>query len=299
MSETPEKALPTKLELVPLSAYAPNVLTSYGPKMQTADPGGRMWRREQLKPVTELPHWQSSRATAEDLALLAEACDREGLDFRLTEAFRSPREQAIQRSMYDAWRSAGSPRPDSSRFSNTKMRTTYVAPPGRSNHGWGGAFDLHIGALCPNGKTANATLARFWEVAEAFGFKPILARPWASASEAWHFDHIGGLAAVRKMYESRPAYAPDAYGHVAEIGATLALTHQDGEMDRGRWRQVQAWLALAGFFPGAPDGLWGKLTAAACEEAGLQLPATGKPDPLQLLGQITRLGLGRDKLEGI
>lgn len=298
MSETPEKALPTKLELVPLSLYAPNVLTSYGPKMQTADPGGRMWRREQLKPVTELPHWQASRATAEDLALLAEACDREGLDFRLTEAFRSPREQAIQRSLYDAWRAAGSPAPNSSRFSNTKMRTTYVSPAGRSNHGWGGAFDLHIGALCPNGKTANATLARFWEVAGTFGFKPILARPWASASEAWHFDHIGGLAAVRKMYESRPAYAPDAYGHVAEIGATLALTHQDGEMDRGRWRQVQAWLALAGFFPGAPDGLWGKLTAAACEDAGLQLPA-GKPDPLQLLGQITRLGLGRDKLEGI
>lgn len=290
---------PYRLELVSLALFAPDALSSYGPN-GTRTSGGKLYRRTELRPLKAFQQWKATRATAEAIVALDRVCLEEGLDLRITEAFRSPRTQAEERTKYDAWVRAGRPSPGTGRFSNATMRTAYVARPGRSNHGWGGAIDIDIEAMCPDTPTEsrNARLARFWGVAAKFGFTPILAHPFASHSEAWHFDRFGALSRVRDMYAADSRYAADAYGHTAEVGALLALTHQDGESDRGRMRQVQAWLAFGGFCPGPPDGLWGKQTAAACKAAGIAVDGES-PDPLQLLAQIKQAGIGRDGLANL
>jgi D-alanyl-D-alanine dipeptidase len=68
-------------------------------------------------------------------------------------------------------------------------KTAFSPPPGGSMHEAGRAMDIDLASI-------GVPLSKFWEIAGAHGFSPIIDSPDASRSEAWHFDCRGSHDAV-------------------------------------------------------------------------------------------------------
>ena len=69
-------------------------------------------------------------------------------------------------------------------------RSDYAAPPGESFHMAGRAIDIdtqHLSFACPK----NQWLSKFWTIAQAVGWRPIISNPDASLNESWHFQYLG------------------------------------------------------------------------------------------------------------
>ncbi len=284
------------ITLVPVAAEGGKIVTSYGLGGRTVDERGRPLPRSSCRTVASFPPaptFLATPGTARDLVVLADTVLREGGDFRLTEVSRDVAVQTVLRRKYLAWLAAGKPQPGTAGFKAATMHTTYVARPERSNHVWGGAIDFNVGALAfpEKGLVGNAALARLWDIADAFGFRPVIAHPLASASEAWHLDHLGPFRAVIKLFESHPETRGDGYGLAGEVANILAGRHTG---DNQWWRYVQARLLAGGFYAGAPDGKFGTTTRAALRAAEIPIAATGAPDPVSLIGLLDEKRIGLD-----
>lgn len=283
------------IRLVNLATVAPEIVTAYGSNGKTRDASGRTLPRTACvivgddKRLAKL--WRCSPATASALRDLNADCVTEGCDFRLLALFRDPVVQAEERTKYDAWVAAGRPDPDSVAFNRTRMRTVYVSRPGFSFHGCALAFDLDISSLSfADGTKGNAALARFWGIAAKHGFAPVISRPLASMNESWHFDRLGVFEKVRAFLDAHPSTRGDDYGYTAVVASALMGTHP--KTASHPWLYIQARLIAGGFHPGVPDGALGKLTREALKAAGA--PHEGPLDPVGLIGDLDKLGVGLD-----
>lgn len=242
------------IQLVPL---APHLVTAYDIRNRHRDQGGRPLSRGSLKRVekSNAKAWRASRGTAEALEVLDQLVkDAGGPGLTLLRAWR---DQNRQGELHRALISGKS--------------TAYYAPPGESNHGWGGAFDQDVHALYFEvGGTlyaGNDALSIFWEMAYSVGFSPAIVYPNIHQPEAWHFNHWGPLKEVVFRYlaaaREDKKYS-DARGLAAAVGCSLAGAYPGA---RALERMVQARLLVAGFWCGLPDGIIGSKTRGAVLEA--------------------------------
>lgn len=287
------------LNLVPLN---PDLRTSYARSTGlTRDRAGQPVPYRTLRTIGESSAskelWKAPMGLATDAALLAkdvEAAGCEGL--RFTEVRRLVKTIVQGRAMYQAWIDAGSPAPGGSKFNAATMKTAYLAPPNGTNHQWAGAIDFDVFALQFPGATGDQNLSIFWELAKARGFTPIIAEPRILQSEAWHFDHLGPLGAVRALFIAHKDESPlyrDHAKHVAAVGCILAGTYagpKEGEFAR----LVQALLLLAGIWVGVPDGDIGPKTVAGLRTLGIV--ATRQTPCEEILGALAEQKVGEAQL---
>ncbi|MCL5744833.1 MAG: D-alanyl-D-alanine carboxypeptidase family protein [Acidobacteria bacterium] len=143
----------------------------------------------------------------------------------------------------------------------TRKKKAYSPPPGGSMHEGGRAIDIDLSSM-------GVPLSKFWEIAKAHGFSPIIDKPEASRSEAWHFDCRGSHNAVYEYVRSgkagaaMPPYTQMASSAIAAIGVELDAVHdQDVAF-------LQSSLIRLGLDPGRIDGVMGDRTTGALKEAG-------------------------------
>lgn len=146
-----------------------------------------------------------------------------------------------------------------------RRKNVYSPPPGSSMHEAGRAVDVDLSSV-------GVPLAKFWEIARAHGFYPVVERPDPALKEAWHFDCRGSHHAVyehskksRGVGQAGP-YPQMARSAILAIGVPLeSLPDRDVAF-------LQSALIRLGFDPGPIDGRLGPRTRAALREAGC-------PDP--------------------
>jgi hypothetical protein len=143
----------------------------------------------------------------------------------------------------------------------TRKKKAYSPPPGGSMHEGGRAIDIDLSSM-------GVPLSKFWEIAKTHGFWPIIDKPEASRSEAWHFDYRGSHQVVYEYVRSgkagaaMPPYTQMAASAIASIGIKLDAVHdQDVAF-------LQSSLIRLGLDPGRIDGVMGDRTSGALKEAG-------------------------------
>jgi hypothetical protein len=143
----------------------------------------------------------------------------------------------------------------------SRKKKAFSPAPGGSMHEGGRAIDIDLASI-------GVPLSRFWEIARAHGFLPIIDKPESSRSEAWHFDFRGSHQAVYdyvrggKAGAAMPPYTQMAASAIAAIGVTLDAVHdQDVAF-------LQAALIRLGLDPGRIDGVMGDRTRGALNDAG-------------------------------
>jgi hypothetical protein len=135
---------------------------------------------------------------------------------------------------------------------------------GGSMHEAGRAMDIDLASI-------GVPLSKFWEIAHAHGFLPIIDKPDASRSESWHFDCRGSHGLVYDYVKSGKAgvaiapYTQMAQSSILAIGVNLdSVPHQD-------IAYIQSTLIRLGFDPGRIDGQAGDRTRQAAKDAGIDL----------------------------
>lgn len=257
------------IKLVDLAKVGPKLLTAYNRLGQRRVAGGAVVRLSDLVAVgaSTMRGWQLSAGNAASLVRLdAEVRATGGAPLRLTSVFRDQAQQAKLHDAYQLWLQAGRPKPNAPGWKPT-MRVDAASPPGRSNHGWGGAVDFDVATLewPGTGVGTNEALARFWGLARGEGWTPIISEPWIGQSESWHFDRFPSwMRDARSVMTGDGVSAP--YGPVAELGCILAGTLPNTTA-RLPEKYVQARLYAGGVNPGKVDGVIGPKTLAAVKEA--------------------------------
>ena len=236
----------------------------FGPGSQTSGGGltlRAVWRILRLMPVQyaplvpitipsiykgPLPAHLAQCTPDTRTAILAVAADLKGLgfDLRLSDLFRS---RAAQEQAHDDY--------------VQKRKTAFSPPAGQSMHEAGRAMDVDLSSI-------GVPLAKFWEIAKARGFTPIIDAPDPHRSEAWHFDCRGSHDAVYRYVQTGKAGAAMApYTQMAESGI-LALGIALDAVPAQDVALLQAGLIRLGFDPGRIDGVQGSRTLAALSDAG-------------------------------
>lgn len=148
-------------------------------------------------------------------------------------------------------------------------KKAFSPPAGSSMHEAGRAMDIDLSSI-------GVPLARFWEIASARGFQPIIPKPVQGASESWHFDFPGSHKNVYQYVLSGKSGAiGKPYAHMAR-SAILALgVHVDAMADQAA-AQLQAALIRLGFDPGPIDGVIASRTRAALVAAGCDLESAAE-----------------------
>lgn len=152
-------------------------------------------------------------------------------------------------------------------------KPAYSPAPGGSMHEAGRAFDLDLGAL-------GLPLADFWQIAGNEGITPIIAKPVASLSEAWHFDCRGSHDVVYDYYKGGDGNnfkSPYAAMSASAILATGERVDFFGAKQTEA--AIQAGLIRLGFKLGNIDGNIGAKTKKALEQ--VQLAGGGLADTLE------------------
>lgn len=136
-----------------------------------------------------------------------------------------------------------------------KRKKAYSPPPGASMHEAGRAMDIDLSSI-------GVPLSRFWEIASAHGFTPIIGAPTPGTSESWHFDCRGSH---QKVYEHAKtgSYSQMAHSAILSIGVRVDQV-QDQTIGF-----IQSGLIRLGFDPGPIDGAAGEKTTAALRNAGI------------------------------
>jgi len=179
-------------------------------------------------------------------AILAVASDLTALGFglRLSDLFRS--REAQQQAHED--------------FVQGRKKA-FSPPAGSSMHEAGRAMDIDLSSI-------GVPLAKFWEIAAAHGFTPIIDKPESGRSESWHFDCRGSHAAVYRYVSSGRAGAVVApYTQMAQSGIlALGITLDTVPLQDAAF--LQAGLIRLGADPGKIDGVIGDRTRGALKDAG-------------------------------
>jgi hypothetical protein len=182
-------------------------------------------------------------------AILAVAADLNALGFglRLSDLFRS--HDAQQQAHLD--------------FVQGRKKA-FSPPAGGSMHEAGRAMDIDLSSI-------GVPLAKFWEIAAARGFTPIIDKPESGRSESWHFDCRGSHDAVYRYVTSGRAgsvvapYTQMSQSGILAIGVVLdTVPTQDVAF-------VQAALVRLGADPGKIDGIMGDRTKGALRDLGADL----------------------------
>lgn len=188
------------------------------------------------------------------LLALSDAVAAAGGDFRVTECHRDVEVQRTAHQKYKNWLEAKRPKPGTTGWNASTMKSAFVAEPGRSGHNAGRSIDIHIDALRFSGVTVRMQLDKLWEIAIPLGWKPIIKSPDEGASESWHFDYPGELSGVMSRL---------GYEQWALCGALLV-----GHGDLQDYPAVtQALLCRAGYDIGKIDGAIGPKSIAALMSA--------------------------------
>jgi hypothetical protein len=155
-------------------------------------------------------------------------------------------------------------------------KKAFSPAPGGSMHEAGRAMDIDLSSI-------GVPLSKFWEIAKAHGFDPIIDRPDTSLSESWHFDCRGSHGAVYDYVSSGkagisiPPYAQMSHSSISAIGVPVdAVPSQDVAY-------IQSSLIRLGFDPGRIDGVAGDRTRGALEDAGVSLDS-----PFDALANLLR-----------
>ena len=159
-------------------------------------------------------------------------------------------------------------------------KKAFSPPPGGSLHEAGRAFDLDLDAL-------DMSLSDFWNVATGCDLTPIIDKPNARKSEAWHFECRGSHALVYDYYKRgkgnnfKSPYQAMAASAIVSVGV-----QHDKFPGRESEAYVQSALIRLGHDIGNLDGWIGSKTRAALSAldlGGLDLDGviTGLDDLLQ------------------
>ena len=196
-----------------------------------------------------LPHRMAQCTPDTKVAIEAVAADLAALGFgiRLSDLFRSKEMQAQSHADFVEGR-----------------KKAFSPAPGGSLHEAGRAMDIDLGSI-------GVPLAKFWEIAKAHGFSPIIDAPDPHRSESWHFDCHGSHHAVYEYVQAGKAgkmlapYTQMAQSAIMAIGVVLdTVPAQDVAY-------LQAGLIRLGFDPGRIDGVQGNRTLGALRDAGADL----------------------------
>ena len=169
-----------------------------------------------------------------------------GFNLRLSDLFRSYAQQKAAHADYVEGR-----------------KKAFSPAAGGSMHEAGRAMDIELNSI-------GVPLKRFWEIAAAHGFTPIIETPDSRASESWHFDCRGSHAKVYDYVQAGKAgsavapYTMMARSAIASIGILL-----DSAADQNV-AFLQSALIRLGFDPGPIDGNRGSRTDKALENAGIK-----------------------------
>ena len=182
-----------------------------------------------------------------------------GFELRLSDLFRS---SEMQRQAHDDFVSG--------------RKKAFSPPAGSSMHEAGRAMDIDLSSM-------GVPLPRFWEIARAHGFFPIIDAPIPSRSESWHFDRRGSHDLVYQYVHDGHAGASLApYAQMAMSGILALGVALDTVPDQDVAFQ-QAALIRLGFDPGRIDGVLGDRTRGALRDAGVDAA-----DPIGGLSQQLR-----------
>lgn len=244
---------------VELIRVDPSILSAYDSRGATHGP------RNGLQPLRSRVAGQMAPDAGAALLWLSDAVSEAGGDFRVTDGFRPPQEQAIARKKYLAWLAAGKPQTPDQGYNPALHKKALVLRPGRSFHQSGRSVDVDIASLSFDGTPENQQLDRLWAIAVPLGWRPIIRDPSESAKEAWHFDYMGPWAAVF----DRIGYEQTAICAVLDVGLG------NGLFDRLNERTLQAQLHRAGFDVGDVDGFLGRKSWAGIKAAGIDAGELG------------------------
>ncbi len=187
---------------------------------------------------------QCTPDTAAALAAVVEDLRSLGFGLRLSDLFRS---RAMQKQAHEDY--------------VTGRKKAFSPPPGASMHEAGRAMDIDLGSI-------GVPLGRFWEIARARGFHPVIDQPIASRSEAWHFDCRGSHHAVYEyVHQGKAGAAMPPYTQMAQSAIVAIGVEVDALPDQGV-AFLQSALIRLGFDPGRIDGILGERTRGALREAG-------------------------------
>jgi hypothetical protein len=201
-----------------------------------------------------LPHRLAQCTPDTKAAIEGVAHDLAGLGFgiRLSDLFRSHDMQAQSHSDFVEGR-----------------KKAFSPPPGGSLHEAGRAMDIDLGSI-------GVTLPKFWEIAKAHGFSPIIDTPDPHRSESWHFDCRGSHQAVYEYVQAGKAGLSIAPYTQMALSAILAIGVKVDVIPVQDVAFLQAGLVRLGFDPGRIDGVQGNRTVKALGNAGADMadPAT-------------------------
>ena len=158
-------------------------------------------------------------------------------------------------------------------------KKAFSPPPGGSFHEAGRGLDLDLKAL-------KMPLADFWTIAAKFGMSPIINKPTASASEAWHFDNRGSHQIVYQYYVDKKGnnfapYKAAAASAILSIGVNV-----DAFGNNQIQASLQSCLIRLGKEIGNIDGQIGQRTQQALEELNITFDLS---NPANMLLQAENL----------
>jgi len=139
-------------------------------------------------------------------------------------------------------------------------KKAFSPPPGGSMHEAGRAFDLDLDNL-------KIKLADFWEIGKKFGVFPIIDKPIAGKSEAWHFDCRGSHQKVYEYYTAGKGKNMKSYTAMSASGILSIGVKVDAFGKNQSDAAVQAGLIRLGFELGNIDGDIGQKTRDALDKA--------------------------------
>lgn len=180
------------MRLVPHPDGERQIRSSYNIKGKTRADRGGLVPFEQLRLLNDQSTGRATPGMWRALLAVEEALDSLGAEGqRVTELYRPWAAQERSRNALQAWIDAGRPKQGEPGW-QTGMRTSYVAEPGESGHGWGGSVDWHVYALRFPGLAVGSdqALSRMWDVVRPLGFRPIIREPKVNQAECWHFDRF-------------------------------------------------------------------------------------------------------------
>lgn len=159
----------------------------------------------------------------------------------------------------------------------TRKKSAYSPPPGGSMHEAGRAFDLSL-------QDMKISLSDFWSIAKKWGLTPIISEPDRHRSEAWHFDCRGSHESVYDYYKTGKATNMKPYKAMA-ISSILSIgEHVDKFGNNQKEALLQSGLVRLGYELGNIDGIIGRNTRLAIEEAGIEY--TFPEDMLQIVENL-------------